>query len=111
MVLSSDPLFNQLLDRHFDSDRAPQFLYRGSQEHIIVKLKAWVCRRKKVYKEQMELRHQCQKSTKEIMSSPAKAREPGYVSAVMSRYARVTVRRIRRNILKTNAADLDRIGP
>lgn len=47
MVLSSDPLFNQLMDRHFDSDRDPQFLYRGSQEHIIEELKAWVCRRKK----------------------------------------------------------------
>lgn len=46
MVLSSDPLFNQPMDRYSDSDRDPQFLYRGSQERIIEKLKAWVCRRK-----------------------------------------------------------------
>ena len=77
---------------------------------IIEELKAWVCRRKKVYKEQTGLRDQCQKSTKEAMDSLSKARELGYVSAVMSRYARVKVCKIRRNILKTNAADLDCIG-
>ena len=40
MALSSDLQFNQLMDRYFDTDRDPQFLYRGSQESIIEELKA-----------------------------------------------------------------------
>lgn len=67
MVLSSDPLFNQPMDRYSDSDRDPQFLYRSSQEHIIEELKAWVLPpQENLQREQMELRHQCQQSTKEV---------------------------------------------
>ncbi len=79
------------MEKHFDHDRDPKFLYQGSHEAIIEELKGWVVRRKEVYKEQMELRDQAQTSTKEGMSSPGKTREPAYMSACLKRHSRTTV--------------------
>lgn len=92
MALFSDPQFDQLMDQYFDDDCDPQFLYRGSQEDIIEVLKAWVIRRKMVFKEQMELGDQAQKSSKLTLSSPSEAQNPKNLSDAISRAARIRVR-------------------
>ena len=91
MALYSNPQFDQLVNEYFNHDRDPQFLYQGSQESIIEELKAWIIRRKQVYKEQLELRDQAQESTKLGLTSPRIARDPEYVSQVLTRHARIHV--------------------
>ena len=100
MALYSNPHFNRAVDEYFDHDRDPQFLYRGSLESIIEELKAWIVRRKQVYKEQLELRHQAQESTKLGLASPRIARDPEYVSQVVKRHARTQVRKTEEQALR-----------
>lgn len=108
MAPYSDPQMEQLMDLYFDNDGDPQYLYRGSQESITEELKAWVVRSKEVYKEQIELRHGLQKSTMEGLSSPGKMREPGAISAALSRHARVKVGKICTKF--SGGTDLDYVG-
>lgn len=93
MALYPNPQFDQLVNEYFIRGRDPQLLYQGSQESIIQELKAWIVRRKQVYKEQLELRDQAQESTKLGLTSPDIARDPEYVSQVLSRHARRVVRK------------------
>lgn len=80
------------MDRYFDSDCDPQFLYQGNQETIVKELKAWIIRRKEVYKEQMKLRDESQKSSKELLSGQVQASaKAAIVRAAVSRADRVTV--------------------
>lgn len=106
MAPFSDPIMDQLMDRYFDSDCQPQFLYQGSQENIVKELKAWLVRRKAVYKEQMELRDQSQKSGKEIMSGQVQKSEyPAFLTASLNASKRATVRKTPINLQK-NALNL-----
>lgn len=92
MAPFSDPNMNQLMERYFDSDCYPQFLYQCSQETVVKELKTWIVRRKEVYKEQMELRDQSQKSSKEIMSGQIQASDyPALMTASLNANKRVTV--------------------
>ena len=94
MAPFSDPQMNQLMDRYFDSDCHPQFLYQGSLENIIKELQAWIVRRKEVYKEQMELRDESQKASKAILSGQVQASARSvFMRESMSRVDRVTVRK------------------
>ena len=93
MPLYWNPQFDQLVDEYFAHGRNPRYLYQGSQEKIIEELKAWIIRRKQVYKEQLELRDQAQESTKLGLTSPRIARDPEYVSQVLARHARSKVRK------------------
>ena len=93
MPLYWNPQFDQLVDEYFGHGRDPRYLYQGSQETIIEELKAWIIRRKQVYKEQLELRDQAQESTKLGLTSPRIARDPEYVSQVLNRHARSKVRK------------------
>ena len=94
MAPDSQSKFDQQVDQYFEKDHNPQFLYQGSHEDIIEKLKAWIVRRKVAYKEQMELRERSQKASKEIFDFPEKVMEPGYMNVILARYDRVTVRSI-----------------
>lgn len=95
MALYSDPEIDELVDNYFSNGRDPRLLYQGSNENITEKLKAWIPRRKQVYKEQLELRDQAQESTKLGLTNPRIARDPEYVSKVVSRHARIKVREIK----------------
>lgn len=92
MALYSDPQFDQLMFQYFENGCNPQSLYQGSQEDIIEVLKAWVIRRKAVYKDQMELRDQSQKSAKLVLSSPNEARNPRRINELNSETDRSQVR-------------------
>ena len=101
MALYSDPQFNRAVDEYFNHDHDIEYIYQGSTESIIEELKAWVIRRKQVYKEQLELRHQAQESTKLGLASPHIARDPEYVSQVVKRHARTLVRNTEKHALRT----------
>ena len=105
MALYSNPQFDRQVDEYFSHDRDPQFLYQGSQETIIEELKAWIIRRKQVYKEQLELRDQAQESTKLGLTNPRIARDPEYVSQVLSRHARSKVRKTEETIIANNSTN------
>ena len=93
MALYSDPEFDERMNKYFDH-KDPQLLYQGSNEDIIEILKAWVVRRKAVFKEQFELRNQCHKSSRRLLNREARTQEPGYLLEVLDRNARVKVRKI-----------------
>ena len=109
MALYSNPEFDRLVDEYFENDRDPHFLYQGSQENITEMLKAWIVRRKQVYKEQLELRDQAQESTKLGLTTPRIARDPEYVSQVLSRHARIHVRKPEAQSAKKHNANHDRL--
>lgn len=91
MAPFSDPHLDELVDQYFSHDCHPKFLYQGSQESIIEELKAWVGRRKEVHKAQMELRHEAQKASEEVYSSPSKYQDPEFIRVVQNRIARAEV--------------------
>ena len=93
MAFYSDSQFDQQVNEYFNNGHDPRLLYHGSKEDIIEKLKAWIVCRKQVYKEQLELRDQAQESTKLGLTSPRIARDPEYVRQVVSRHARIKVRK------------------
>ncbi len=45
MAPYSDPDIDSLMERYFNSDKDPRFLYRGSYAQTVKKLRAWVPRR------------------------------------------------------------------
>ena len=91
MAPFTDPHMEQLKEQYYASECDPKFFYQGSQESIIEELKAWVVRRKEVYKAQMKSRHESQKSTRENFNSPAKALDPESIRVAKVRYSRAMV--------------------
>ena len=88
---SESSLQDQHSDKHFsDEESAPTPLAKGALKLYVAELKAWIVRRQKVYKEQLELRDQLHKMTQEMVT-PDTIRDAQYLSMIPFKQDRLKV--------------------
>lgn len=82
----SDPAVDALMEKYFDADEIPQYLYPGSQADITKKLRDWVHRHIDGNKRVMVAREKCHANTNarfEWHRNPGSSPRPPTVAEVV----------------------------